>query len=70
MGVHADWDYFQHILNNGGLDIETDDIDDFFDNFTSGVLAAANKSIPRRRVAKKSNSAGNVWWNTDCEEAI
>lgn len=67
----ADWSKFESLLRVQNLsfsDIET--LDEFYERFTSTVIAAANQSIPKRKSYKGGKHTGNVWWNQTCADAV
>ena len=72
---HFNYDRADWVMLNGLLmayetgTLESDDIDEFYSNFSRAIIEVANKSIPKKKPFKVSHKTGHVWWNDSCEQA-
>ena len=67
----ADWSKYKAFINAYDTQyIEKENVDDIYSHFCKTIHEAAQLSIPLKKSVTNSKTAGNIWWNTECEEVV
>ena len=67
----ANWELFNNYLfqHYGSTDIANQNINDMYSSFNCLLVNAAKHAIPQLKTKHTQKHHGNVWWNTECENA-